>query len=245
MFASIAAWALLLGYVATGSSIAAGFALYANVLLKSFTGHLASPSLLILVCILATATMAYRDVKLSARTMLWLEAVSVACILVVLLLVLWKNGLHLDWPQLRLQGSSISSVRLGLVLAIFSFVGFESATALGHEAREPLRTIPRAVLQCAVGAGVFFVGYLLFEVPSNLLLLKVGARRWIARIMITWGIISAGMMFVTTPTSFYIMRFLLGLAQRAASMVGLPPDPDADVISVRLDHLDLGHVDDV
>jgi amino acid transporter len=157
VFASIAAWALLLGYVATGSSIAAGFALYANVLLKSFTGHLASPSLLILVCVLATATMAYRDVKLSARTMLWLEAVSVACILVVLLLVLWKNGLHPDWPQLRLHGSSISSVRLGLVLAIFSFVGFESATALGHEAKEPLRTIPRAVLQCALGAGAFFV----------------------------------------------------------------------------------------
>ncbi len=75
----------------------------------------------------------------------------------VLLLVLWKNGLHLDWPQLRLQGSSISSVRLGLVLAIFSFVGFESATALGHEAKDPLRTIPRAVLQCALGAGAFFV----------------------------------------------------------------------------------------
>ena len=157
VFASIAAWALLLGYVATGSSIAAGFALYANVLLKLFTGHLVSPSLLILACVLVAATMAYRDVKLSARTMLWLEAASVACILVVLLLVLWKNGLHLDWPQLRLQGSSISSVRLGLVLAIFSFVGFESATALGHEAKEPLRTIPRAVLQCALGAGAFFV----------------------------------------------------------------------------------------
>src|ERR1700761_3191590 len=55
------------------------------------------------------------------------------------------------------------------------------------------------------GAGVFFLGYLLFEVPSNLILLRVGARRWIARIMVTWGVISAGMMFVTTPASFYIM----------------------------------------
>jgi D-galactonate transporter len=63
------------------------------------------------------------------------------------------------------------------------------------------------------GAGVFFVGYLLFEVPSNLILLRVGARRWIARIMITWGIISAGMMFVSTPFSFYVMRFLLGVAE--------------------------------
>jgi len=157
VFASIAAWALLLGYVATGSSIAAGFALYANVLLKASTGHLVSPSLLVLVSVSGAATMAYRDVKLSARAMLWLEGASVACILMVLLLILWKNGLHLDWPQVRLQGSSISGIRLGLVLAIFSFVGFESATALGHEAKEPLRTIPRAVLQCALGAGAFFI----------------------------------------------------------------------------------------
>ncbi|MFJ4293826.1 MFS transporter [Cupriavidus sp. NPDC089707] len=64
-----------------------------------------------------------------------------------------------------------------------------------------------------LGAGIFFVGYLLFEVPSNLILLRVGARRWIARIMVTWGLISAAMMFVKTPTSFYIMRFLLGVAE--------------------------------
>lgn len=64
-----------------------------------------------------------------------------------------------------------------------------------------------------LGAGIFFVGYLLFEVPSNLILLKVGARRWIARIMVTWGLISAAMMFVSGPTSFYILRFLLGVAE--------------------------------
>src|ERR1700754_4133881 len=64
-----------------------------------------------------------------------------------------------------------------------------------------------------LGASVFFVGYLLFEVPSNLLLLRVGARRWIARIMVTWGLLSACMLFVKTPTSFYIMRFLLGVAE--------------------------------
>ncbi|PMS37390.1 D-galactonate transporter [Trinickia symbiotica] len=64
-----------------------------------------------------------------------------------------------------------------------------------------------------LGAGIFFVGYLLFEVPSNLVLLKVGARRWIARIMVTWGLISAAMMFVSTPTQFYVVRFLLGVAE--------------------------------
>jgi MFS family permease len=64
-----------------------------------------------------------------------------------------------------------------------------------------------------LGAGIFFVGYLMFEVPSNLILLKVGARRWIARIMVTWGVISALMMFVSTPTQFYVVRFLLGVAE--------------------------------
>jgi len=64
-----------------------------------------------------------------------------------------------------------------------------------------------------LGAGVFFVGYLLFEVPSNIVMLKVGARLWITRIMVTWGIISACTMFVTTPTQFYVLRFLLGVAE--------------------------------
>ncbi|AOY91420.1 MFS transporter [Cupriavidus sp. USMAA2-4] len=64
-----------------------------------------------------------------------------------------------------------------------------------------------------LGAGIFFIGYFLFEVPSNVILHRVGARIWIARIMITWGAISAAMMFVTTPTMFYVLRFLLGVAE--------------------------------
>lgn len=63
------------------------------------------------------------------------------------------------------------------------------------------------------GAGVFFLGYFLFEVPSNVILHRVGARIWIARIMITWAIISGAFMFVSSPTSFYILRFLLGMAE--------------------------------
>ena len=63
------------------------------------------------------------------------------------------------------------------------------------------------------GASIFFISYALCEVPSNLLLARFGARVWIARIMITWGLISAGMMFVNGPISFYVMRFLLGVAE--------------------------------
>jgi D-galactonate transporter len=64
-----------------------------------------------------------------------------------------------------------------------------------------------------VGAGIFFIGYFLFEVPSNLLMTRTGARIWIARIMISWGLISSALMFTTSAASFYVLRFLLGVAE--------------------------------
>jgi len=64
-----------------------------------------------------------------------------------------------------------------------------------------------------LGAGMFFIGYFFFEVPSNIILHRVGARAWIARIMVTWGVISGSMMFIQTETQFYVMRFLLGVAE--------------------------------
>src|ERR1700744_922539 len=64
-----------------------------------------------------------------------------------------------------------------------------------------------------IGAGIFFLGYFFFEIPSNLILERVGARIWLARIAITWGIISAGMALVNGVTSFYVVRFLLGFAE--------------------------------
>lgn len=64
-----------------------------------------------------------------------------------------------------------------------------------------------------LGAGIFFIGYFLFEVPSNIILHRTGARVWIARIMVTWGIISSAMMLASTPGMFYLLRFLLGIAE--------------------------------
>ena len=64
-----------------------------------------------------------------------------------------------------------------------------------------------------LGASMFFIGYVIFEIPSNLIMMRVGARIWIARIMITWGLVSICMMFVRTPFSFYLLRFLLGVAE--------------------------------
>src|SRR5437773_2202820 len=64
-----------------------------------------------------------------------------------------------------------------------------------------------------LGAGIFFIGYCLFEIPSNLILERVGARRWIARIMIAWGLVSVATIFVTGEASFYTARVLLGIAE--------------------------------
>lgn len=64
-----------------------------------------------------------------------------------------------------------------------------------------------------LGAGIFFLGYCIFEVPSNLFLMKFGARRWMARILITWGLLSCAMAMVQGPTSFLVIRFLLGVAE--------------------------------
>ncbi len=64
-----------------------------------------------------------------------------------------------------------------------------------------------------LGGGLFFLGYALFEIPSNMMSVRYGSRKWLARIMITWGLLSAGMIFIRTPAEFYVMRFLLGVAE--------------------------------
>ncbi len=151
----VAGGALLLAYVATGSSVVGGFINYARVLIP-VTQHIPAPLLAIIVTA-ASTFLAYRDVQTSARLMLWIEAASISMIVIVLAILLFRNGLHIDAPQLTLENITPSGVRLGVVLAIFSFVGFESATTLGHEARNPLRTIPRAVIQSAVLCGLFFL----------------------------------------------------------------------------------------
>jgi amino acid transporter len=150
------AWSLLLAYVATGSSVIGGFYHFANLLLRDATGHVISTALLALLVTGISMWIAWRDVKISTRVMLWVEVSSLLVIVAVVVLVLARYGMHLDWEQLHLRGMSGSGLRLGLVLALFSFVGFESATTLGSEARDPLRTIPRVVIQSALISGAFF-----------------------------------------------------------------------------------------
>ena len=156
-FGVTAAWALLLAYLGTGASVAGGALYYANLFSQQLF-HSATPALpcLAVVCLVA-GLIAYRDVKLSAELMLWIEVFSVSFILIVLAVLVFRFGFQFDWDQFKLRGVSISALGPALVLSMFSFVGFEAATTLGGEACEPLKTIPRAVLQCAILAGLFFM----------------------------------------------------------------------------------------
>jgi amino acid transporter len=157
IYGVIAAWGLLLAYLATGASVAGGALYYVGLLSRQFL-HWAPPPVVTLAVVCGLAGyIAFRDVKLSAEVMLWIEIASVALVAAVLATLMLKVGLRIDPGQLRLTRVHFSSLGPALVLSIFSFVGFESATTLGAEARNPLRTIPRAVLQCAVLSGCFFI----------------------------------------------------------------------------------------
>jgi amino acid transporter len=161
---AIVAWSLLLAYVATGSSVIGGFYHYGNLLILDAGNHMVSAVILSVLVTVVSVWIAWRDVKVSARLMLWIEAVSVSLILVVVVLLIVRFRHQIDVQQLQLRGMTGSGLRLGLVLAMFSFVGFESATTLGSEARDPLKTIPRAVIQSALLSGAIFTACAYAEV---------------------------------------------------------------------------------
>src|SRR5262249_38094010 len=103
--------------------------------------------------------------------------------------------------------------RLLPFLFILYIVCFLDRVNIGFAALQMNQDLGLSPAVSGFGAGIFFIGYVLLEVPSNLMLARIGARRWIARIMITWGIIACAMMFVRGPTSLYLLRFLLGAAE--------------------------------
>ena len=114
-----------------------------------------------------------------------------------------------------LEGRTMRQVALRIVpfLMICYFISFVDRVNLGFAALQMVNDLHFSARVFGLGGGLFFVSYFLCEVPSNLLLQKVGARRWIARIMITWGFLAGGMALVKGPHSFYAMRLLLGAAE--------------------------------
>ena len=156
----VTGWSLVIAYLVIGGSVLAALANYITVLAQAAgLGHFDQGLTYAAVIVggIGAWYIAYRDIKLSAQLMLALEFASIVLILILVGAYFLKAGRFIDPVQLALKGVSAANFRQGLVLAIFSYVGFESATALGHEAKDPLRTIPRAVIGTVIAVGVLFV----------------------------------------------------------------------------------------
>ena len=118
--------------------------------------------------------------------------------------------------QLALHQESIYrkvTWRIMPLLLVCYIVAYLDRVNVGFAKLQMMQALDFSDVVYGLGAGIFFIGYFIFEVPSNIILHKVGARLWIGRIMISWGFLSAGMMLVSNETAFYIMRFLLGVAE--------------------------------
>jgi MFS family permease len=123
-------------------------------------------------------------------------------------------------PAIRIPDSAASNSiyarvvwRFMPLLFVCYVVAYLDRVNVGFAKLQMLSDLNFSEAMYGFGAGIFFVGYFFFEVPSNLLLHRLGARRWIARIMLTWAVLSAATAWVTTPTMFCVLRFFLGVAE--------------------------------
>ncbi len=231
----LAGWALVIAYVGTAAAVGAGVTNYANVILRDRFGVQGFPLLLTALVVVFVCYLAYRDVQISARLMLWLEAASVAVISLIAVSIIVQHGWHLDMGQLTLQGVTPEKLRLGLVLAMFSSVGFESATSLGSEARNPLTSIPRAVTWSAILGGVFFFLCAYAEVlgfrgeaqtldqsvaPLHLLAQKAGFPAWVGTLTDLGAVLSFFSCFLACITAAARVLFLMGRHGALHSVLG-------------------------
>jgi amino acid transporter len=152
----LSGWCLILAYTLTGMAVMAGAVNYAGLLLDMLHLHV-PPLVLFAAGAFGVWLIAYKDIKLSTRIMLVLEALSMALILILGAIVMSRHARILDGSQFNFGAMNLTGLKSGLILAIFSFVGYESASTLGEEARNPLVSIPRSVLLSALISGLFFM----------------------------------------------------------------------------------------
>lgn len=153
---AIGGWALIWAYLGISMAGVTGFTVFSGKLL-AMMGIDAPPVLLFAICVSAAWLCAWKNVQLSAILMLVLEALSVLLIGVLCFIVLFQHHFAVDSAQFDVHTVPWSNIGLGVVVAIFSLVGFECATAFGDEAKNPLKSIPRAVNMSLIISGVFFM----------------------------------------------------------------------------------------
>ena len=153
----LSGWAMLAAYLFTAMALTAATGLFVQDILSAFGVPLLPRALIFLVISLGVWLLAVRDIRISSRIGLTIEAISMTIILIVCFISWQAHGFTLDVKQDTLQGASFGSVAQAIVFGIFSYVGFESAATLGKETRNPHRVIPRAVIFTPIIAGVFFI----------------------------------------------------------------------------------------
>jgi amino acid transporter len=161
-------WTLIWSYLFIAVAGMCGFAVFSAQLLSALGYHgNVHPVFFFAVSALLCWVIAYKDIRVSSLLTLALEGVSVTCILALAFVVLFKHGFALDTAQLSLKGVDLHGMGLAVVACIFSLVGFESATALGGEAKNPKRNIPKAVVASLICTGLFMVFMSYVEVAGT------------------------------------------------------------------------------
>lgn len=154
----LSGWTLIWSYLFIGVAGMTGFTIFSRQFLDILGIHSSVPAFVFFaISGVLCWTLAVQDIRLSSMLTLILEGLSVLCILALAAIVLFKHGIAIDTAQVHLTGVTFRGMSLAVVACIFSLVGFESATALGGEARNPLRTIPKAVIWSLILTGLFFV----------------------------------------------------------------------------------------
>jgi len=148
-------WALLFGYILTGMSTLCGFAVVADVLSDKIGIHV-PPLICFAAGVMLAFYVAFRDIQLSAKMMLVCEGAALLAVVILGVLIWQDKGFAIDAAQVTLTGVTPGGVTSGVVLVVFAFSGFESATSLGGEAKDPLRTIPRSVSRSVIVTGLVF-----------------------------------------------------------------------------------------
>ncbi len=154
----LAGWAMLAAYIFTAMALTIATSIFVKTFFASLGITLAIPNILMyLIVSFLIWLLASRDIRISARIGLTMEAISVAIILAVIVVTLSHYGFKPDMKQITLQGASFGGVTQAIVFGIFSYVGFESAASLGKETKNPKTTIPKAIVWTAISSGIFFV----------------------------------------------------------------------------------------
>ncbi len=154
----LSGWSLIWSYWGIATAGLAGFAIFAQEFLSGIGVHgTVSPWIFFLISGFTCLTIAWKDIRISSLLTLALEAISVTIILALAGVVLFRHGVSVDTGQLKLQGVSLKGMDFAIVICIFSLVGFESATTLGGEAKQPFRNVPRAVVWSLLITGAFMV----------------------------------------------------------------------------------------